>query len=122
MAVLESTANVHSASFPFSLPATTRLSGEADLIVPIAFFAFFTSDFGFASAGFWAGAGVVAGVGVAGAGVVVCATASPASPIPNTTAMSSATDLFTFVTPPLQVWVGKELPTGNRTALTKHLF
>ena len=52
MAVLESTANVHSASFPFSLPATTRLSADADFTVPMAFFAFFTSDLGFASAGF----------------------------------------------------------------------
>src|SRR5262249_58688967 len=101
IAVLESTANVHSASFPFSLPATTRLSGDADLIVPIAFFAFFTSDFGFA------GAGVVAGAGVAGAGVV-CATAIPARPIPNTTAMSSATDLFPVVPPPLHAWASRQ--------------
>jgi len=56
---------------PFSLPATTRLSADADFTVPMAVFAFFTSDFGLVSAGFCAGAGVVAGAGVAGAGVVV---------------------------------------------------
>src|SRR5712692_406461 len=67
MAVFESTANVHSASFisfepwAFSLPATTRLSADADLTIPWAFFVFF------ASTGFCAGAGVVAGAG-AGAG------------------------------------------------------
>jgi hypothetical protein len=78
----------------------------------MAFFAFFTSDFGLASAGFCAGAGVVAGAGVAGAGAVVWAVASPAIPIPKTAAMSSATDLFTFVTPPLQVWVGERTCYG----------
>src|SRR3989475_9823673 len=47
MAVFESTANVHSASFisfepwAFSLPATPRLSADADLTIPLAVFRFF---------------------------------------------------------------------------------
>src|SRR5256712_4453992 len=117
MAVFESTANVHSVSLAFSLPATTTLSGDADFTVPWAFlaFIFISAGFGFASAGFCVGAGVVAGAGAgAGAGVGVCATAIPTAPIPNTSAISSATDLFTLVTPPLQVRVGSFLlPLGR---------
>src|SRR2546428_9805052 len=65
MAVFESTANVHSVSLAFSLPATTTLSGDADFTVPWAFlaFIFISAGFGFASAGFCVGAGVVAGAG-----------------------------------------------------------
>src|SRR5437667_10926691 len=81
MAVFESTANVHSASFisfvpwTFSFPATTRPSADADFTTPWAFLVFVISaDFCFVSAGFCAGAGVVAGAGAgltAGAGAVV---------------------------------------------------
>jgi hypothetical protein len=51
--VLASTPNVHSSSLPFDLPATTRLSAEADFTVPLADlaaiffrpFSIFASDF-----------------------------------------------------------------------------
>src|SRR2546428_13727576 len=68
MAVFESTANVHSVSLAFSLPATTTLSGDADFTVPWAFLAFIliSAGFGFASWGFCVRAGVVAGAGAGG--------------------------------------------------------
>src|SRR2546425_13260079 len=70
MAVFESTANVHSASFisfvpwTFSFPATTRLSADADFTTPWAFLVFFISaDFCFESAGFFAGGAALAAPG-----------------------------------------------------------
>ncbi len=92
MAVFGPTANVHSTSFFFSLPATTTLSAEADFTVPLAFLtgiffisaglsAFFSSAFG-AAAGVWA-------------------TATPTDPAANAIATSKAKSFFTAVTPPL---------------------
>jgi hypothetical protein len=88
MLVFGSTANVHSASLPLSLPATTTLSAAADLTVPLAvlvvgflsaFFSAFMSDFSiFLSSAF-----------------LSWATAKPAAPSANTAATDSAISFFT---------------------------
>src|ERR1041384_586664 len=86
--VLGSTENVHSASLPLVLPATTMLSAAALFTVPLAL----------CVAGFFS-AGIAAGFSVffssLGAAVVLCARTDPDRPATKATPMSSAMSFFT---------------------------
>ena len=89
--VFGSTANVHSTSLFLALPATTMLSADAVFTVPLAFLSgvFFI----FIAAG-------LSAILSAGAGVGVCATATPAKPAANMSATTRASSFFTTVPPP----------------------